>query len=134
MDDPRKLVLERLKLGKQKYGHGVRVDMDTVTWGTKKNAWLEMAREEFLDAVVYVIADYIAQGRKSEKLMSVMEMNYYLKDEFLHSKNPRKWIEEHREPDDNGLIMFAWDNIEKLDEGFHKQTLMRLSHMIHACL
>jgi len=30
------LVSSRLKLGKTKYGHGVRTHMDTTTWGTPK--------------------------------------------------------------------------------------------------
>ena len=55
----RDLVLARLDLGKTKYGHGVRTNMDTMTWGTPKNSWLEMAIEEYLDALVYTAADYI---------------------------------------------------------------------------
>ena len=35
------LVSERLNLGKAKYGHGVRTNMDTTTWGTPKNSWIE---------------------------------------------------------------------------------------------
>jgi len=53
------LVKERLQLGKRKYGHGVRTNMSTTTWGTPKNSWLEMAIEEHLDALVYTAADYI---------------------------------------------------------------------------
>ena len=53
------LVSERLNLGKSKYGHGVRSNMNTSTWGTQKNSWLEMAIEEYLDALVYTAADYI---------------------------------------------------------------------------
>lgn len=59
-------VLERLDLGRQKYGHGVRVSMDTMTWGTPKNSWMDMAREEFLDGIVYVISDYIKEYNLSE--------------------------------------------------------------------
>jgi len=53
------LVSERLDLGKSKYGHGVRTHMDTTTWGTPKDSWIEMAIEEYLDAIVYTVADYI---------------------------------------------------------------------------
>jgi hypothetical protein len=59
------LVSSRLKLGKTKYGHGVRTHMDTTTWGTPKDSWIEMAIEEYLDAIVYTVADYI---RKFETL------------------------------------------------------------------
>jgi|TARA_Y100000389_G_scaffold149510_1_gene148868 hypothetical protein len=53
------LVSERLDLGKSKYGHGVCTHMDTTTWGTPKDSWIEMAIEEYLDAIVYTVADYI---------------------------------------------------------------------------
>jgi hypothetical protein len=52
---------ERMSLGKSRYGHGVRVNDDTRTWGTKQNSWNEMAREELLDAIIYVVADYIRE-------------------------------------------------------------------------
>ena len=48
----REAVIDRMKMGKMKYGHGVRIMDDTVTWGTVKNSWLEMASEELLDAII----------------------------------------------------------------------------------
>ena len=83
-------ILERLKIGKERYGHGVIVDSDTREWGTPKNSWIDMAVEEFLDAVIYVIADYIRMGRQSDTLMSELEMGYKVNDPS----------------DDNGLIMY----------------------------
>ena len=53
------LIRERLNLGLEKYGHGVQVNDDTSTWGTSRDSWLEMAIEEYLDAIVYTVADYI---------------------------------------------------------------------------
>jgi len=50
---------ERLKIGIQRYGHGVRVRMDTTTFGTNTNDWFEMAIEEFVDGAIYTAADYI---------------------------------------------------------------------------
>ena len=55
----RDLILGRLNLGKSKYGHGVRVCMDTMSWGTPRDSWMHMAIEEFLDALIYTAADYI---------------------------------------------------------------------------
>jgi len=49
---------ERMKLGVERYGHGVRPDDDTRQWGTTKNDWFEMAEEELLDAIMYINADY----------------------------------------------------------------------------
>jgi|ETNmetMinimDraft_21_1059911.scaffolds.fasta_scaffold00676_6 hypothetical protein len=53
------LIRERLNLGREKYGHGVRVNDNTSVWGTSRDSWLEMAIEEYLDAIVYTVADYI---------------------------------------------------------------------------
>ena len=53
------LVQKRLEMGREKYGHGVRATDNPQTWGTQKNSWMEMAQEEFLDGIVYVITDFI---------------------------------------------------------------------------
>ena len=104
MEDIHNSLLGRLKLGKEKYGHGVRVDLDTQSWGTQKDSWLEMASEEFLDGIIYVACDYIRQGRKNKHepgLMSKLEFRYKYSMDFEESEDPQKWLEEHREKDDN---------------------------------
>jgi hypothetical protein len=63
MESIQEQIVGRLKVGKERYGHGVIVDSDTREWGTPKNSWIDMAVEEFLDAIIYVIADYIRRGR-----------------------------------------------------------------------
>jgi len=133
MEDPRDLILERLQLGKTKYGHGVRVDDDTVTWGTPKDSWMHMAREEFLDGIIYVIADYIRNGRESEKLMSYLEFRYMYTDDFVDSEDPRKWLEEHRKPDDNELILFILKRIHRIESVKHRYLLKSLINMISIC-
>lgn len=49
---------DRMFIGKERYGHGVRPGDNTKKWGTKNNDWFEMAEEELLDAIMYVCADY----------------------------------------------------------------------------
>lgn len=49
-------VRARLDLGRERYGHGVRVNDDTTQWGTKTDSWLEMALEEIDDLAIYVAA------------------------------------------------------------------------------
>ena len=39
------LLLERLELGKKRYGHGVRVNDDTTQFGTPSDSWMHMALE-----------------------------------------------------------------------------------------
>lgn len=109
----------RLELGKSKYGHGVRVDMDTTTWGTPKNSWMEMAKEEFLDALVYVAADYIVKGRTGDTSMSDMEA-YYIHD-------------REQEPDDNNLILYILENRQDMEPCRHKTLLFTLFNILETC-
>lgn len=101
-------VLGRLEMGKKKYGHGVVVNHDTTTWGTKENSWMEMAREEFLDAVVYVTADYIRKNR-----LGPMEAKY-----IEGCKNI------FEEKDDNELIKYILNNWKEHMEPCRHKTLL----------
>lgn len=102
----REAVIDRMKLGKMKYGHGVRIMDDTVTWGTVKNSWLEMASEELLDAIIYVIADYL---RTEEK------------------------IHDEEAKDDNDLIMHIFDNVNTVSSEKHHTLLSGLISMTQIC-
>jgi hypothetical protein len=53
------LFRQRLDLGRERYGHGVRSTDDTRKWGTPRNSWMDMCLEELLDGAIYVCADYI---------------------------------------------------------------------------
>ncbi len=112
----------RLELGKSKYGHGVRVNMDTTTWGTPKNSWMEMAKEEFLDALVYVAADYIVKGRAGDISMSDMEA-YYIHDKELTTQ----------EPDDNNLILYILENKQDMEACSHKTLIFNLFNILETC-
>jgi hypothetical protein len=57
------LLKERLKLGFTRYKHGVRIDEDTRTHGTKTNDWEEMYMEEALDGLIYITASIIRHRR-----------------------------------------------------------------------
>ena len=95
----------RLELGLRKYNHGVRVDDDTRDWGTPVNSWLHMAREEFLDAMIYVAADYIRKsGLKRDE----------------------------GEEDDNKLIMRVIDQYSYIDSPKHKMLLWQLFNMLNS--
>ena len=96
----RKELTARLELGLKNYNHGVRVDDDTRTWGTPKDSWMEMAREELLDAVIYVVADYIRS------------------------------CEERGENDDNELIMKYADDLKLIKSEKHRLILWNLKYML----
>jgi len=86
---------ERLNLGMTKYGHGVRVESDTMTWGTSENSWLEMVREEVLDGIIYTIADYIREHL------------------------PNRQVTE----DDNDLILHLWEHRYEIHSDKHCNIL-----------
>ena len=53
------LIKGRLQLGRERYGHGVRVNDDTRTFGTESDNWELMLLEEVLDAQIYCAAAMI---------------------------------------------------------------------------
>jgi glutamine synthetase type III len=98
----REELIGRLELGLKNYKHGVRVDDETISW-------VEMAREELLDAVIYIIADYIRNIRKNHKT-----------------------VPENDEPDDNKLIMKIVDEWEYVESPQHKMLLWNLFKMLNS--
>jgi len=74
---------ERLRLGVRRYGHGVRVR-------APKHSWMEMCREELLDAFIYIIADYIrykgiiSNGRDDNELIRSVANNWSEIDSSQH--------------------------------------------------
>lgn len=53
------IIKERMKVGQERYGHGMRIDDDTKQYGTKRNSWSEMGLEEILDLVIYLSAQIL---------------------------------------------------------------------------
>ena len=53
------LIQERMTIGEQRYGHGIRKNDDTTQWGTKLNSWTEMGLEEALDLTIYLSAQLL---------------------------------------------------------------------------
>ena len=96
----REELTERLKLGLKRYNHGVRVDDDTRTWGTPMDSWLDMAKEELLDAIIYTVADYIRS------------------------------CEERGENDDNELIMKYANDLKLVKSQKHRLILWNLKYML----
>ena len=69
-DNPKilELLKQRLELGVERYGHGVRVHDDTTQYGTKTNNWDEMAFEEILDGLIYAAAAYLQREDDSGRI------------------------------------------------------------------
>ena len=94
-------IRERLAFGQSKYGHGVRVRDDTTTWGTPVNSWMHMALEEFLDGIIYVVADYI---RTREVVFT--------------------------EPDDNSRIVYLLEHRDLINSEKHRKMVDSLFDLI----
>jgi len=109
----REELTERLKLGLKNYNHGVRVDDDTRTWGTHTDSWLDMAKEELLDAIIYTIADYIRNVRSEGERAPLS-------------------FRKNDESDDNKLIMSIVDDWEYVESPQHKMLLWNLFKMLNS--
>ena len=62
------LIEERLELGIQKYGHGVRAQENTQNFGTHDDTWVEMALEEVLDNLIYLTAEIIRIRQQQRRI------------------------------------------------------------------
>lgn len=97
-------IRSRMDIGKVRYGHGVRVEYDTTTWGTETNSWVAMAREELLDAIIYIIADYMRE--------------YNIK-------------RDSSESDDNSRILEYIEDPELLGDSIHKLNIYTLKTLLN---
>ncbi len=70
MDNYNKIIIDliqkRMKIGLERYGHGLRIHDDTRQWGTQDDSWEEMALEEVLDGLVYTAASILRLKEKRE--------------------------------------------------------------------
>ena len=68
---------------------------------------------------------YIKRGRdKGEGKMSRLEQMYMFTPGFYIADDPRKYLEEHRETNDHGLIMFCLENYEQMEYATHRLQIM----------
>ena len=93
------LIEERLKIGKERYGHGIQPDDDTTQWGTKRDSWLEMAQEEIIDCMIYICTDYIRERNleygndANDLIIKYIENPDIMKCPFhVHTVNMLKYI------------------------------------------
>ena len=133
MESIERQLIERLEVGKKRYGHGIIVNSDTKGGGAPSDSWIDMCVEELLDAVFYIIADYIRKGRESEKSICELELEYKINDDFVNAPDPVKYLLETHDEDDNALIMYIVRNYSKIDSPKHKMLVWNLLNMLFAC-
>lgn len=67
------LIVKRMNVGFERYGHGLRVGDDTKQWGTQEDSWEEMALEEILDGMVYTASAIIRYRRKLAEVKNIVD-------------------------------------------------------------
>ena len=90
-------IKQRMKIGLERYGHGLRIHDDTRQWGTKENSWNEMAEEEILDALIYVAAHRLRENTTVDGINSTDD-NEKIKKVLINSDDTiiQKLWEIHR--------------------------------------
>lgn len=74
-DELLKLLIARLNLGRERYGHGIRISDDITQYGPGDNNWELMAEEELLDGMVYLGANLIRRRRERRLLYNTRKSN-----------------------------------------------------------
>ena len=119
MDDPRDLILNRVRQNK----NGFIIDY--------KDRWNTYILSSIIDSIFYTLADYIKLERRGESGMGHLEIEYYCTDDFINTENPKAYLEEHRDPDDKGLMIFIYDNMHKMNPGPHRRILLYLTNILY---
>lgn len=75
------LIQERMAIGEERYGHGIRKNDDTTKWGTKLDSWTEMGLEEALDLTIYLSAQLIRllDNEEEQKRIDKLRVEHVLK-------------------------------------------------------
>jgi len=120
MENPRNFLL--YKLNTNKYNNVID-DMEKTD---------KLIISKIIDTMYYTICDYIKKTReKSDKFMGSLEINYNYTDEFHESVNPRLYLEENREIDDTGLIMYIYDNFQRMESAKHRRIMFYLMNILY---
>tara|TARA_Y100000356_G_scaffold113974_1_gene102301 strand:+ start:837 stop:1208 length:372 start_codon:yes stop_codon:yes gene_type:complete len=120
MDDSRELFIQLVR------NRGKTIIDNERSWDTNFNTPL-------LECIFYVICSYIRQERNADTEwgMGRLERDYLCSDEFIEAADERKWIEQNRQKDDNGLIVYVFDNIYNMKSGKHRRAILYLLNMLY---
>ena len=87
-DELLKLLIARLNLGRERYGHGIRISDDITQYGPGDNNWELMAEEELLDGMVYLGANLIRRRRERRDKYNSRRTN---DDIIINTRTGRLW-------------------------------------------
>lgn len=109
-DNPRilEIIKERMAVGIERYGHGLRVEDDTRKWGTKQNSWVEMGLEEVLDNLIYVAAAMLRIENEKKAIQSkIDELEQAAKELRQAQMTPSTNTQKKRR---SALMRLLWGN------------------------
>ena len=52
-------------------------------------------------------------------------------DEFMKAEDAQRWIDENRETDDIGLIVYIFDNVYDMTPGKHRRSLLYILNILY---
>lgn len=86
-----------------------------------------------LDSAFYIICSYIRKERCMDKEwgMGRQEREYLCSDDFINAVDAQRWIDENRETDDIGLIVYIFDNVYDMTPGKHRRSLLYILNMLY---
>ena len=58
------LLIDRMEIGRKRYGQGIRKDDDTRKFGCEDDSWLEMELQEVLDGMIYTATSILRLRNK----------------------------------------------------------------------
>ena len=120
MENPRKFLLYKLNSNKN---NNVIDDMEKTDKRIISN---------IIDTIYYTICDYIKKTRReNNRLMGRLEINYNYTDEFHDSVDPYIYLDENREIDDTGLIMYIYDNFQRMESTKHRRIMFYLMNILY---
>jgi|TARA_B100000902_G_scaffold383260_1_gene421901 hypothetical protein len=120
MENPRNFLLYKLNSNKN---NNVIDDMEKTDKRIISN---------IIDTIYYTICDYIKKTRReNNRLMGRLEINYNYTDEFHDSVDPYIYLEENREIDDTGLIMYIYDNFQRMESTKHRRIMFYMMNILY---
>ncbi len=120
MENPRNFLLYKLNSNKN---NNVIDDMEKTD---------KLIISNIIDTIYYTICDYIKKTRReNNRLMGRLEINYNYTDEFHDSVDPYIYLDENREIDDTGLIMYIYDNFQRMESTKHRRIMFYLMNILY---
>ncbi len=86
-----------------------------------------------LDGAFPIICSYVREDRCIDKDWGLgrLERDYLFSDEFMKAEDAQRWIDENRETDDIGLIVYIFDNVYDMTPGKHRRSLLYILNILY---